>query len=103
MTVQELRDKLDAGEDIRLIDVREPYENEEYNVGGLNIPLADLGSRIEEIRDLSAQGDIILYCRSGNRSQMAQKILASQFNLTNTQNLEGGMNAWREMERNDTV
>lgn len=93
---------MDAGEVIRLIDVREPHEVEEYSIGGLNIPLADLGQRIDEVKSLADQGEIILYCRSGSRSQMAEKILNTQFNITNTQNLTGGMTAWKEMERTDS-
>ena len=98
LTVAELKAKLDAGENITLIDVREPYENEEFNIGGLLIPLAEISHNVERIAEL---GDtpIVLYCRSGNRSVMAQKILALQHNITNTFNLRGGMNAWRDYVR----
>lgn len=94
ITVTELKRKLDAGETIHLIDVREPYENEEYNIGGLLIPLADITSQIEKLKSLG-EGDIVFYCRSGNRSTMAQK-LVKPFGIENTLSLRGGMNEWQE-------
>ena len=95
ITATELKQKLDAGENVTLIDVREPYENEEYNIGGLLIPLADVLLNVEGIKDLG-ETEIVLYCRSGNRSAMAQKMLALRHNITNTANLKGGVIAWKE-------
>ncbi|MDQ3016963.1 MAG: rhodanese-like domain-containing protein [Bacteroidota bacterium] len=97
ITVEKLRDKLAAGESILLVDVREPYENEEFNIGGLLIPLADLSNHVNELRESGAK-EIVLYCRSGNRSAMAQKLLALNFDIKNTSNLRGGMNSWRDMK-----
>jgi len=77
-----------------LVDVREPYEHDEYNIGGINIPLAEIPISPERFRDLG-DVDIVLYCRSGNRSGMAQKLLAMQHNIHNTMNLKGGLIAWR--------
>ena len=51
--------------------------------------------RIKEFGDTT----LVLYCRSGNRSSMAQKLLALQHGITNTVNLKGGILAWKEMER----
>jgi len=95
ITSKELHGRLAAGEDIILIDVREPYEHEEFNIGGINIPVTELPFRIEEVRQHGDQ-EIILYCQSGNRSMLAQKLLATQFNIVNTLNLVGGARAWRE-------
>ncbi len=95
ITAVELKEKLESGEDIILIDVREPYEHEEFNIGGKLIPLAEVASHAEEIKQMGGT-EIVLYCRSGNRSSMAQKILALQHNIHNTLNLRGGMNAWRD-------
>ena len=95
ITSKELHGRLAAGEDIILIDVREPYEHEEYNIGGTNIPVTELPFRIEEVRQHGDQ-EIVLYCQSGNRSMLAQKLLATQFNIVNTLNLVGGARAWRE-------
>ena len=95
ITSKELHGRLAAGEDIILIDVREPYEHEEFNIGGINIPVTELPFRIEEVRQHGDQ-EIVLYCQSGNRSMLAQKLLATQFNIVNTLNLVGGARAWRE-------
>lgn len=94
ISAQELKKKLDDKENISLIDVREPYEHEEFNIGGLLIPLAEIpnsGDAIQELGDT----EIVLYCRSGNRSAMAQKLLKLKFGIEAT-NLKGGLIAWRE-------
>lgn len=98
ITAPELKTMLEAKESITLIDVREPYEHEEYNIGGILIPLADIPYSADRIKDL---GDttLVFYCRSGNRSTMAQKMLAMQHGITNTLNLKGGLLAWKEMLR----
>lgn len=98
ITARELKEMLKERKDITLVDVREPYEHEEYNIGGILIPLADIMYSGERIRDLG-DTQIVLYCRSGNRSLMAQKLLAAQHGITNTLNLKGGVIAWRELER----
>ena len=95
MTSSQVRDQLASGAPLHLLDVREPYEHEEYNIGGINIPLSELAFRIDEIKQLG-EGDIVLYCQSGNRSSLAQKLLGTQFNILNTINLTGGVRAWRE-------
>ena len=95
ITVVELMQKIEAGENITLIDVREPYEHEEFNIGGLLIPLGEIASRADEIKELG-ETQIILYCRSGNRSALAQKMLVLQHQITNIANLKGGVIAWKE-------
>lgn len=77
-----------------LIDVREPWENEEFNVGGELIPLGSLMNRIWEFEGDKNQ-EIVVYCRSGNRSGMAQTLLESQ-GFSNVRNLTGGMLAWQD-------
>lgn len=93
ITVEELKAKIDAGEKINLLDVREPYEHAEFNVGGTLFPLGKIQSmQIEDIEDLKNQ-EIILYCRSGNRSMQAAMIL-EQLGFANTVNVVGGMLDW---------
>lgn len=95
ITVEEVKARLDAGEDLHLVDVREPFENEEFNIGGILLPLGMIRSmQIDEIEDLTDK-EVILYCRSGNRSGQAAMILDSM-GFQNTRNLEGGMVAWLE-------
>jgi len=95
ITASELRQKISSGEKIALVDVREEYEHEDFNIGGINIPLGEITFSPEKFKEWVDQ-DIILYCRSGNRSSMAQQLLASKLNIHNTVNLIGGLNAWRE-------
>ena len=99
ITPAELKEKLNRNESILLVDVREPYEHEEFNIGGILIPLADIPYSADKITEAGAN-EIVLYCRSGNRSTMAQKLLAMQHGITNTLNLRGGIIAWNEDAQN---
>ena len=95
ITAEEVKNRLDAGEKLHLIDVREPHENAEFNIGGLLMPLGKIQSmQVEDIEDLKNE-EIILYCRSGNRSGISAAIL-DQLGFSNTKNLVGGMLAWQE-------
>jgi len=94
ITVKQLKEKLDKEENFILIDVREDYEHEEFNVGGQLIPLGDLQYKLDEMED-KMEAEIVVYCRSGNRSAMAQEIL-EQHGFSNVRNLEGGMLQWQE-------
>ncbi len=95
ITVEELKSRLDAGEKIDIVDVREPHENLEFNIGGTLIPLGKIQSmQIEELEDLK-ENELILYCRSGNRSGQACMFLDAM-GFKNTKNLVGGMLAWQE-------
>ncbi len=94
ITVKELKDKLDKGEHFVLIDVREPYEHEEFNVGGELIPLGNIPASLEDLEDHKEE-EIVLYCRSGRRSATAQELMR-QVGFKNVRNLEGGMLAWVE-------
>lgn len=90
--VDELKDKLDADEKFCLIDVREKYEHEQFNVGGKLIPMGEIIDYIGELEKLKNE-EIVLYCRSGNRSGMVKRLL-EQFGFKNVRNLEGGMLEW---------
>jgi rhodanese-related sulfurtransferase len=90
--VDELKDKLDAKEEFILIDVREDYERAEFNVGGQHIPLGTLPAKLEDLED-SKDEEIVIYCRSGNRSGQAKAFL-EQLGYKNVRNLIGGMLEW---------
>ena len=94
INVQELKSRMDNGENLNLIDVREPYENEEFNIGGTLIPLATLPDKIDELGSLKDE-EVIVYCRSGNRSRNA-KLFFEENGFTKVRNLLGGMLAWQE-------
>ena len=95
ITVEELKSRMDKGEILNIIDVREPHENAEFNIGGLLLPLGKVKTmQIEEIDDLKDR-ELICYCRSGNRSGQAC-LLLDTMGFKNTKNLVGGILAWQE-------
>ncbi len=95
ITPEEVKQRLDAGEKLNLIDVREPHENAEFNIGGILLPVGKIQAmQVEDIEDLKNE-EVILYCRSGNRSGISANVL-DMLGFTNTKNLIGGMLAWQE-------
>jgi len=95
ISVEELKSRMDAGEKIHLIDVREPHEYAEYNIGGQLIPLGKIQSmQIDEIEDLKNE-EVIIHCRSGKRSVTACLFLET-LGFTNTVNVVGGVLEWQE-------
>jgi len=95
ISVEELKSRMDAGEKIHLIDVREPHEYAEYNIGGQLIPLGKIQSmQIDEIEDLKNE-EVIIHCRSGKRSVTAALFLET-LGFTNTVNVVGGVLDWQE-------
>lgn len=91
ISVQELKDKLDKGEDFQLIDVREDFEYETSNIGGVSIPL---GGILIEADKIDHDKPVIVMCRSGKRS-MAAIMQLEQQGYTNLSNLKGGILAWQ--------
>jgi rhodanese-related sulfurtransferase len=95
ISVEELKSRMDAGEKLHLLDVRQPEETAEFNIGGIAFPLGKIQSmQTEDIENLKDE-ELICYCRSGNRSGMAALVL-EQLGFKNVKNLTGGMLAWRE-------
>ena len=94
ITVQELRQKLDSGEQFLLLDVREPWEYEEFNIGGKLVPVGSLINQMWELEEYKDQ-PVVVHCRSGARSAMAQGLLMAN-GFSNVRNLKGGMLAWLE-------
>jgi rhodanese-related sulfurtransferase len=95
ISIEELQDRLNAGEKLNILDVREPHENSEFNIGGLLLPLGQIQSmQLDEIENWK-EDEVIVYCRSGNRSGQACLILAAA-GFSNVKNLTGGMLHWRE-------
>lgn len=95
ITAEELKQKIDNGENIHLVDVREPNEHNEANIGGTLLPLGKVQSmQVEDIENLKDE-EVVVYCRSGRRSMMACAVL-DQMGFKDTYNLEGGILAWQE-------
>jgi rhodanese-related sulfurtransferase len=95
ISVTEVHERLSKGEKLNLVDVREVSEHDEFNIGGLLIPLGKIQAmEIEPLESLKDQ-EVICYCRSGNRSGQACQIL-DMMGFTNTKNLQGGMLTWQK-------
>lgn len=95
ITAAELKARIDAGEQLNIVDVREPYEHEEFNIGGILLPLGNIKMMmVDELEDYKDK-ELIVYCRSGNRSGQACMMLDAM-GFTNTKNLLGGMLVWQE-------
>ncbi|MEJ5054281.1 rhodanese-like domain-containing protein [Sphingobacterium sp. MYb382] len=92
VTVKELKELIDSQADFQLIDVREPFEYEVSDIGGLNIPLAGI---VIEADKLAKDKPVIIQCRSGKRSAQAVMLLEQQ-GFDNLANLKGGILAWKE-------
>ena len=92
MQVEELKRRLDAGEDLFVLDVREPHEYQICNIGGHLIPLGDLPKRVSE---LDSSREIVAHCRSGVRSAKAVNFL-QQAGFKKVHNLAGGILAWAD-------
>jgi sulfur-carrier protein adenylyltransferase/sulfurtransferase len=90
--VEELKRRLDANEDVFVLDVREPHEYQICNIGGHLIPLGDLPRRVSE---LDSSREIVAHCRSGVRSAKAVDFL-QQAGFKKVHNLAGGILAWAD-------
>lgn len=95
ISVEELKSRIDAGETLNLLDVREPGEHAEFNIGGVLLPLGKVQTmQTDDIEDWKDQ-EVICYCRSGNRSGQACLIL-EMAGFTKVTNVSGGMLAWQD-------
>lgn len=95
ITPEELKKRIDAGEKIHLLDVREDHEIAEFAIGGMPFSLSKIQTmQTEDIEHLKDE-EVILYCRSGNRSTMGSMVL-EQLGFNNVKNLTGGTVAWLE-------
>jgi len=94
ITVQELKRRLDAHEDVFVLDVREPHEVQIVNIGAPLIPLGQLANRVGELTPQKGR-EIVVHCKSGGRSQKAALILKNA-GFTHVGNLAGGILAWAE-------
>ncbi len=95
ITAEELKQRLDRSEKVHLVDVREPEEHEAFNIGGTLLPLGQIKTYDVEALEPLKEEEIVVYCRSGNRSGQAAGILKTM-GFKNVRNLEGGMKNWQE-------
>ena len=92
ITVKELRQKMDEGEPINVLDVREPHEYEVANIGVKLVPLGELPRRIAEF---DQNENFAIHCKTGGRSAKAVKLLQDA-GFGNVYNVKGGITAWSE-------
>src|SRR6267154_873806 len=92
ITPRELKQRLDRGDDLFILDVREPHEYQICNLNGYLIPLGELPRRVHE---LDPSKEMIVHCRSGGRSAKAVEFL-QQAGFTKAKNLAGGILAWAD-------
>lgn len=94
ITVQELKQRLDAGEQINLIDVREQSEYDVSNLNGILMPMSNINSQLEDYMAYQFE-EVVIHCRSGARSGRVVEALR-QIGFVNARNLIGGIKAWAD-------
>ena len=92
MSVQDLKQRMDAGSNILVLDVREPFEYQIANIGATLIPMNDVPGRLS---DIDRDREIVVHCHTGRRSQRVAEFL-KQNGYENVSNLAGGIKAWSE-------
>jgi rhodanese-related sulfurtransferase len=99
LDARELRRRLDSGEPVALLDVREPSERAlcaipaGAGVPDLHVPMAQVPGRLDAIREAAGRSPLVVYCHHGVRSRMAALWLAAQ-GVAGVLNLAGGIDAW---------
>ena len=95
VSCQDLKSRLEAGESIRLVDCREPWEHERVRlVGSQLIPVSDTPARLNDYCD--AEGPTVIYCHHGIRSLHVVKWLR-EHGMEDVQSLSGGIDAWSQL------
>jgi rhodanese-related sulfurtransferase len=94
---RELFDRLQKGESLNLLDVREAIEFHTYNIGGLNVPLSKVSDNIEAL-GYNKTDEIIVVCKAGLRSQTATTLL-TQNGYLRVRNLTGGLMALQKLKQ----
>lgn len=94
ITVNELKRRLDKGDDLQLVDVRQPDEFAFAAIGGAE--LIPLGEIMERSGDFDEERDVVVFCRSGIRSARAIEYLESRGYKGRLFNLVGGIIAWSD-------
>jgi rhodanese-related sulfurtransferase len=91
ISAKQLHEKLIKEDDLFLLDVREEYEHEAFNIGGILIPLGEV---IRKAAEIPMDKPVVIYCQKGIRSQIAIQRLHEKFGFTNLINLQGGVEKW---------
>jgi len=92
ITAEELKTRINNGEKLNIIDVREVYEFEEKNINGILVPLGDLPGRLDDFDGIKNE-EIIVHCKIGGRSASAKAYMEKN-GYSNVRNLLGGIVAY---------
>lgn len=94
VSVEDIKQRLDRGDAFLLIDVRQPDEHRICRLPGARlVPLAELPTHLDELRDLADEKPIVTYCHHGGRSLSAASTLREN-GLSNTRSMAGGIDEW---------
>lgn len=97
ITAKELNQKLDSHQNIQIIDVREDYEFDDHNIGGINIPMAEVLGRFEELKKYT---EILFCCASGKRSATVAMHIKKKLPNHTIYSLQGGIQSIAVHEKN---
>jgi rhodanese-related sulfurtransferase len=93
ITPTALKQRLDSGEEIQIIDIREEHERAICHIDGEHMPMSEVLANVDSIRrDIP----VVIHCRSGKRSEAVIHTLEQKFGFTNLYNLEGGILLWAD-------
>lgn len=90
----DFKNQMNVDENAVLIDVREEYEYEDENIGGINIPMGEVLSRVNDLKDSAS---IYLCCRSGKRSRAIALHLSKHVAPVKVYSLAGGIEAYKQL------
>lgn len=91
---QEVKERIECGETVVLLDVREPFETAGGIIPGARlIPMGELQRRWEEMKDVN---EVVVYCAAGSRSYGAAQFLREK-GIFNATSMEGGIGAWAQL------
>ena len=93
ITPLELQKSIAVKDNFLLIDVREDFEHEHFNIGGILMPM---GTVIQNIDHIPTDKHVIFYCEKGIRSVIIIQRLEDRYGFTNLVNITGGMQAWKK-------
>ena len=93
ITPAQLKQRIETGEPLQLIDIREPFEWNIANLGEHGARLISLGDLPDQMEELDREQDIVLYCRTGSRSQQALEYMRAA-GFQRVSHLRGGITAW---------
>lgn len=94
ISAKELKQRLDQGDQVQLIDIREEYEFEDGALSDNNIPLGDF---LDQMDQIPSDKDVVLYCQTGKRGSALVYTLKERFNRDNFLNLSGGYEAFKAL------